>query len=189
MEATEVDCADKRTIERLYGAMARAAIAKAYAIVRRQDVAAEIAHDAFIKLWQSGGRFPSDKAVYAWIYKTCHNAAIDHVRSAPYRRETSATPAGDEDGADVNANVTVDVYARHAAPDGAGPDALMNRELVETYIRTLRPQEAEAFVYQAVDGMTQVEIAAVMGLSRRTVQRLMERVEARLSEIRRRDAL
>src|SRR4029077_9159028 len=80
-------CSDKATIERLYAKMVRAAIAKAASIVRRQDLAAEIAHDTFIKLWQSGGRFPNEKAVYAWIYKTCHRAAIDHLRSAAHRRE------------------------------------------------------------------------------------------------------
>ncbi len=167
-DAPVIDCSDKRTIERVYAKMVRAATAKAASIVRRPDLAAEIAHDSFIKLWQGGGKFPSEKAVYAWIYKTCHRAAIDHLRSAAYRREDYGTEDFDQ------------VPQRGPAPDG-----VMTRQLVEKCIGLLTAQEAEAFLYLTLDGMTQVEVAEVMGLSRRTVQRLAERIDERFAEVRR----
>jgi RNA polymerase sigma-70 factor (ECF subfamily) len=164
----DIDVSDKRTLEQLYAKMVRPAIAKAASIVKRQDLAAEIAHDTFIKLWQGGGKFPNEKAVYAWIYKTCHRAAIDHLRSAKHKREE----LGRED-LDQLASVP-------SAADGA-----MTQELVQRYITLLPQQEAEAFVYLTLDGMTQVEVAEVMGLSRRTVQRLVERIDERFAEVRR----
>lgn len=169
--ATEeiLDCSDKRTIERLYSRLARAATAKAYAVVGRADLAAEIAHDAFIKLWQKGGKFPSEKAVYVWLFKTCHRAAIDHVRSAAHKRE------------DYNKE---DTSALDSAPARSSNDALMNQELVKRYLSVLTPEEAEAFLYVTLDGMTQAEVVEVMGVSRRTVQRLLERAEAKFREAR-----
>jgi RNA polymerase sigma-70 factor (ECF subfamily) len=177
---TNIDCSDKATIERLYAKMSRAAIAKAQSIVRRGDLAAEIAHDAFIKLWQGGGQFPSEKAVYAWIFKTCHRAAIDHLRSAAHKREhysdddaeTFAAPGGPASG---------------GGSSSGSRDAVMTRQLVTRYLADLTDEEAEAFLYVALDGMTQVEVAEMMGLSRRTVQRIMERVEERFAARRRND--
>lgn len=163
-----IDCSDKATIERLYPQMVRAAIAKAASIVHRKDIAAEIAHDAFIKLWQGGGKFPSDGAVYSWIFKTCHRAAIDHLRSAAHRRETF----GKEDFDQLQTT-------------GPAPDGVMTKEFVKKCVALLDPQEAEAFFYITLDGMTQVEVGEAMGLSRRTVQRIVERIESRFQEVRR----
>lgn len=167
-----LDCSDKATIDRLYGKLVRAAIAKAQSVVGRHDVATEIAHDAFIKLWQKGGKFPNEKAVYVWLYKTCHRAAIDHVRSAPRRRESY----NKEDDSQLDAA---------AAP--AKSDQLMNEQLVRRYMARLEPDEAEAFLYVTLDGMTQAEVVDMMGVSRRTVQRLLERAEAKFKEARAHD--
>lgn len=165
-----LDCSDKATIDRLYGKLVRAAIAKAQSVVGRHDVAAEIAHDAFIKLWQKGGQFPNEKAVYVWLYKTCHRAAIDHLRSAAHRRESYNKE---------------DDSALDLAPSAARTDGLINQQLVQKYLERLQPDEAEAFLYVTLDGMTQAEVVDLMGVSRRTVQRLLERAEAKLKEARR----
>lgn len=167
-----IDCSDKATIDRLYSKMARAAIAKAQSVVGRGDVAAEIAHDSFIKLWQGGGQFPSEKAIYAWIFKTCHRAAIDHLRSAAHRRE------------DYNRDDDTALDFGVSSRSGDHGDQLMTRELVTRYLRVLKPDEAEAFLYVTLDGMTQAEVVEIMGLSRRTVQRLLERAEAKFREAR-----
>jgi RNA polymerase sigma-70 factor (ECF subfamily) len=150
--------------------MVRAVTAKAASIVRRKDLAAEIAHDTFIKLWQGGGQFPNERAVYVWLYKTCHRAAIDHLRSAAHRREDYK---GDDEAIAASAGST------------GGGDAVMTRQLIEQSIARLKPEEAEAFLYATLDGMTQEEVAEVMGLSRRTVQRLLARVDERFEEVRR----
>src|SRR6187402_105672 len=87
VEQQEVDCSQRETIDRLYKQMVKAAISKVYSVVRRMDIAREIAQDVFIKLWKAGGKFPNDRAVYVWIYKASHRAGIDYVRSAAYRYE------------------------------------------------------------------------------------------------------
>jgi RNA polymerase sigma-70 factor (ECF subfamily) len=163
-----VDCSDRKVIHRLYEKMAKAAAWKAYTVVGRHDVAGEIAQEVFIKLWQGGGSFPNEKAVYAWIYKACHRAAIDHVRSATRRRESY-----------------VETYAEDVQTDELNQqEALINQEQVKRYIAELSDEEAEVFVYAVVDRMTQNEIAELTGKSRRTIQRIMARVETTYQEIR-----
>jgi RNA polymerase sigma-70 factor (ECF subfamily) len=166
-----INCAEKSTIEWLYKKLAPAAIAKAASIVRRPDIGAEIAHDTFIKLWQYGGQFPNEKAVYSWIYKTCHHAAIDYLRSAGYRHEDYSQ----EDLASF-------------AGEPSASNQVLSQQLIHQYISLLTPQEAEAFLYAELDGMTQIEIAEIMGLSRRTVQRLLEKVDKRFQEQRRHES-
>lgn len=164
----EIDCSDKQVIHRLYEKMAKPAAWKAFTIVRRHDIANEIVQEVFIRLWQAGGKFPHEKAVYAWIYKACHRAGIDHVRSATHRRENY-----------------VETYEEDLK-DGARSqaDSLMDRQLVESFLQDVSEEDAEIFVYAVVDRMTQIEIAELTGKSRRTVQRIMARVEETFKEAR-----
>ncbi len=163
-----LNCSDKKVIHKIYEKMAAPASWKAFTIVRRKDIANEIVQEVFIRLWQSGGIFPNEKAVYAWIYKACHRAAIDHVRSATFRRESY-----------------VDSYADEAK-DGAKTqeDSLLDREAIIACTKNLSAEEAEIFVYAEVDKLTQVEIAELTGKSRRTIQRISAKIEETFKQAR-----
>ena len=157
----QLNCSDKKVIHKIYEKMAAPASWKAFTIVRRKDIAHEIVQEVFIRLWQSGGIFPNEKAVYAWIYKACHRAAIDYVRSATFRRESY-----------------VETYADDAK-EGAKTqeDNLLDREAIIACTKNLSTEEAEIFVYAEVDRLTQVEIAELTGKSRRTIQRISAKIE------------
>ena len=164
----QLNCSDKKTIHKLYEKMASPALWKAFTIVRRKDIAHEIVQEVFIRLWQSGGIFPNEKAVYAWIYKACHRAAIDHVRSAAYRRETY-----------------VDTYVDEAKEGvKTQEDNLLDREAVIACTKNLSAEEAEIFIYSEVDRLTQVEIAELTGKSRRTIQRISAKIEETFKQVR-----
>ena len=164
----QLNCSDKQVIHKLYEKMAAPASWKAFTIVRRKDVAHEIVQEVFIKLWQSGGVFPNEKAVYAWIYKACHHAAIDHVRSATFRRESY-----------------VDTYADEAKEGvKTQEDNMLDREAVLEWTKKLSAEEAEIFIYAEVDRLTQVEIAELTGKSRRTIQRISAKIEETFKQAR-----
>ena len=163
-----LNCSDKKVIHKVYEKMAAPASWKAYTIVRRKDIANEIVQEVFIRLWQSGGIFPNEKAIYAWIYKACHRAAIDHVRSATFRRESY-----------------VDSYADEAkAGAKTQEDSLLDREAIIACTKNLSAEEAEIFVYAEVDKLTQVEIAELTGKSRRTIQRISAKIEETFKQAR-----
>jgi len=164
----KLDCSDKKIIHELYKKMAAPASWKAFTIVRRKDIAHEIVQEVFIRLWQSGGIFPNEKAVYSWIYKACHRAAIDHVRSATYRRESYVESYAD----DVREG------------DKSQEDNLLDREMVVAYMKNLTTEEAEVFIYAEVDRLTQVEIAELTGKSRRTIQRMTAKIDETFKQAR-----
>jgi RNA polymerase sigma-70 factor (ECF subfamily) len=131
----------------------------------RREIAQEVVQDVFIRLWRSGPKFNSEKAAYAWIFKACHNASIDVLRSALYRHEANAD----------------DVLE---APDLVSPDSPLrsaeNRQLLRHAIASLSAQEAAVVMYYAFDSMNQEEIAAQMQLSRKTIGRIISRYQTRL---------
>jgi RNA polymerase sigma-70 factor (ECF subfamily) len=164
----EVDCSEAEALQALYRSTGRAALSKTEYLVGRRDVAEEIVQDTFLKLWDQQPRFPNGKAAYMWIYRTCHNAGIDYLRSASHRRETPPPP-GDFD-------------SLQSACDHE--DRSLKRQLIVHLTRHLSADEAAVLAYRAVDGMTQEEVAGLMDLSRKTIIRMEARIESKLATLR-----
>lgn len=160
-----MDCRIPDKLRRLYEQTGRAALLKATRLVGRRAVAEEIVQGAFLKLWDAGIVFPNERAAYAWIYRACHNAAIDYLRSHTTRFESSFdAPA----------------LAAMAAIDDPWLVTADERQHLRERLMGLDEREAQVLVYRTVDGMTQSEIAEVMGLSRKTVIRICAALDAKL---------
>ncbi len=135
-------------------------------MVGRTDVAEEIVQTVFLKLWQAALSFPDIKAAYAWVYRACHNAAIDHLRLSSVQRELALEANGEP----------MDF------PSGA-PAVDLRLEQRQTLIRhlaALDDREAQILAYRVIDGMTQDEIAMLLGLSRKTIVRICQELETKL---------
>lgn len=155
---------DRTFVDRVYRSMGRAAIAKTQRLVNNQELAEEIVHETFTKLWSSRLKFPSDKAAFMWVYTTCHRAGIDYLRSGKHQFEKSSL---DE--------------AAHVANDEQ--DVAANRQLLRTYLKHLNNDEAALIAYLHIDGMNQQEAAEAMNISRKTVIRMCQRIESRLAQV------
>ena len=160
-----MDVGSKSDVERLYNKVGRAAISKTMKLVGRLDIAEEIVQNSFLKLWQSKPHFDNEKAAYGWVYRTCHNAGIDFLRSATHKREMRPDPE------------ILDQFAIH--PEGA--DLVATRDEWTKAVRLLKTKEAEILAYRVVDGMTQEEIAGLLGVSRKTVVRICAAIEKKLA--------
>lgn len=162
-----MDCSDAETVQRLYKTAGRAAVSKTEYLVGRLDVAQEIVQEVFLRLWQQKLRFANEKQAYFWVYKSCHNAGIDHLRSASHRfehRQAHEFFESLQDAADV-------------------ADVTLKRQLVCRLLSGLGERDAQILAFTVIDGMTQEEIAEVLGLSRKTVNRACLRLTEKLAEI------
>jgi RNA polymerase sigma-70 factor (ECF subfamily) len=159
-----VDCRVASNLERLYERVGRAALHKTACLVGRRDVAEEIVQGAFAKLWEAQLTFESERSAFAWIYRTCHNAGLDHLRA--YATKLERAPEGGED----------------AAPSAEDPGfaAIEARQWLAERLAGLSEREGQVLAYRVLDGMLQREIAEVMGLSRKTVVRVCEALDAKL---------
>jgi RNA polymerase sigma-70 factor (ECF subfamily) len=132
-------------------------------MLRNGTDAQDVAQEVFLRLWKSRLDFRDTSATTAWLYKVATRLAIERLRSHARR--------SDGDGP-LNAL---------ASPDpGADERAHHRRELGEL-VAALPEGELEAAVLARVDRLTHAEIGEVLGVSERTVRRLLARGDVRIS--------
>jgi len=167
LAAYVIDCADPDAVQRLYCTTGRAALSKTEHLVGRWDVAQEIVQEVFLRLWQQKLRFGSEKQAYVWVYKACHNAGIDHLRSAATRHEQ-----GEREGWLGSLEAVV-----------ALADLSLKRQWVMRLLQDLDEREAAILGYTVIDGMKEAEIATLTGLSRRSVGRTCAKLSETLARL------
>ena len=137
--------------------------AKCRRLLGRTAAADDVAQEAFVRLWQSGPRLDGKtetRTIMAWLYLTSTRLAIDVLRE---RRH----PTIDLDD--------VEPLSCSSAPD----DVVGARKTVLALFNRVPPDEIEAVLLARVDGLSQPEVADVLGVSERTVRRLLERFDER----------
>jgi RNA polymerase sigma-70 factor (ECF subfamily) len=129
--------------------------------------AEEVVQETFVRLWESGPDAAADvdaRTVLAWLYRTCTRLAIDVLRR---RRRHPVLADEGEDGDD-------------AAAGPALEEVIAAKRLVLTLCEQVPVEQLEAAVLCRVDGLSQPEAARVLGISERTVRRLLERLDERM---------
>lgn len=137
--------------------------AKSRRVLGHVGEADEVAHEVFVRMWQSPPAFdPSDaRSVGAWLYRTCTRLSIDVLRR---RRIADFQPLEDADSV--------------ALPCGQALEAQTAARKLIALVAARAPADAlEAAILCRVDGLSQPEAAEVLGTSERTVRRLLERFD------------
>jgi RNA polymerase sigma-70 factor (ECF subfamily) len=150
----------KRYERRVYGIALR--------IVRRHEVADDVAQEAFMRAHQALSTFDLDRPFGPWICRIASNLAINHVRS-PQARETPL-PEG---------------HAETPAPGKGALDLVLEREAREVLERALLglPDEQRAvFALRTFEELSYREIADALGISIGTVMSRLSRARERLRE-------
>jgi RNA polymerase sigma-70 factor (ECF subfamily) len=117
-----------------------------------RDVADDVVQDACMKLMQCREAACIEQPV-AYCMRVVHHLCIDHLRR---RRMEQNVFADEADGADVH------------TPAGSPEHVAIGREhllCLERRLRTLPSRTREAFMLHRVDGHTQQEVAAMLGVS------------------------
>ncbi len=120
-----------------------------------------MAQETFIRFWRSAQAGRPAREAAAWIHRTAVHLAIDRLRRRAVR---AAQPA--------------------RVATFSADEALSNRELLEELARRVPPDALEAGVLHRVDGLTQPEAAHAMGISERTLRRLLVTLDERIARFR-----
>lgn len=131
---------------------------RARRLLRSDAEAHEVVQDLFLSLLERPEQIDVTRALTAWFYSATTHACLNRLRNRQNRARLTAEqgPAREEQS-------------------GLGPDALA---LLRDALCKLPPPLAEVAVYAFCDGLSQEEIAPLIGCSRRQVGVLIERVRA-----------
>jgi RNA polymerase sigma-70 factor (ECF subfamily) len=135
-----------------------------------QDSAREVAQEIFLAAFESMPRFRGASSVKTWLYSIALKQCLEASRTR-MRRDTIVRSHQGDIGAKV-----------HCDPPSQ-PEELFSQEtrrrLVWQALRRLRVYERELLVLRYLEELTYDEIASILHVSRRTVERQLPRAEAK----------
>ena len=146
----------------------RRVYATAYRIVRRHEVADDVAQEAFIRAYRSLDRFDAGRPFGPWICRIAANLAVNHVRSPAARED--ALPDG------------------HAETPSAAPGPLQGvldaeaRTMLDRALGELPTEQRAVFCLRVFDELSYREIADALGIEMGTVMSRLSRAREKLRE-------
>jgi RNA polymerase sigma-70 factor (ECF subfamily) len=144
----------------------RRVYAVARRILRRHDLADDVAQETFIRAHRALGDFDLTRPFGPWVCRIAANLAINQVRSPQHREEP------------------LDERPLPAAADGGNPLAgLLEAEaqaMLERAMDELPPEQRAVFVLRASEELSYKEIAEALGISIGTVMSRLWRAREKL---------
>ena|SRR6185436_20792705 len=138
-------------------------VRKSGRMLRDASEAQDLAQETFLRLWRSRLDLRDTAATTAWLYKTCTRLALDRLRSP-------VKPAAG----------TAELADAIASPEANAEERSHHRAMLQEMLGRFPHDELEAAVLSRVDGLNHQEIGEVLGISERTVRRLLSRIDERL---------
>lgn len=170
-EAALIACAsgNDRAFRALYDREAPKMLGVAVRLLKRQSLAEDAVHDAFVNIWNKAATFdPKAGSARGWIYTILRNRALNMLRSEGRldhkdEFETLAATAADDDPEAVVSGLS---------------DASALRRCLEG----LDPQRRSVLVLAYVHGLTQGELAGRLGVPLGTMKSWIRRSLLSLKE-------
>jgi len=158
---------DDAAFEACYRRVFPIVLAKCRRMLRGHADALDVTQEVFIRLWEHRELVEDHRALTAWLYRTSTRLVIDRARlrqlsqASEFALQTLVGESHDE-----------------------FPDArLASRRQLQVVFREFPDQELHAAILNRFDRLTHPEIAEVMGVSERTVRRLLARFDERASTL------
>jgi RNA polymerase sigma-70 factor (ECF subfamily) len=156
-----MDTDRESVLSHLFGQHACAVKRYLFGIIHRLEVAEDLTQEAFVRLQASSrGHLESPRG---FLFRTAHNLAVDHIRRG------RLVPMDELD--DATASVLADT--------GPSPEeqvvARQELSLMRTVISELPPKCRQVFLLVRLEGLSQRDVAAEMGMSPTMVRKYLAR--------------
>jgi RNA polymerase sigma factor (sigma-70 family) len=146
------------SLEALYVSHGPAVLRRARQLLGDEAEAQEVLHDVFTSLLQDPGQFAGLSSPMTFLYRMTTNAALGRLRQRRTRERLLA-----------------ESHAGREEPSHPSPEALVE---LRARLLSLPDELARVAIYYHMDGMTQDEVAAVLGCSRQWVGKLLQQLES-----------
>ena len=146
-------------VQRLYAQFAPVVFRRARVLLARDADAWDVVQEVFERMLTHGAGFRGEARPMTWVYRVTTNVALNHIRSRKLR-EPLLTVVPVEPSTSV--------------------DHVESRQLLSRWLGHLSERELEVATLLFIDGLTQQEVADVLGLSRKTIVREVEELRQKL---------
>ncbi len=177
---------DQQAFGRLYDAWFDRVFNLARGVVRDDEVAAEVAQDAFLSAWKNLATLENTDAFGGWLLRIARNASFNRQK-----KEARSRPVDDEGMSMIEQVGSSPV----SAPSGFGVEDRLSRlddpeqfvadaemvALVRESAATLGERDAEVLDLQLRYGMSPAEIGEVIGVNRNAANQLCHRIRKRFA--------
>ena len=136
----------------------------AWSLLRDPEDARDVSQEAFMRVYQSAGRFRGDARFSTWFYRILVNLAVDHRRRRRWWQRAVIEDRDDEEVAVVERQP-----AREPDPGERASEAQTMTRLWEA-VQRLAPQQRAAVVLSVQEQLSTAEVAAVLQISEPTVR-------------------
>lgn len=149
-------------IDSLYRRYGYVVLRRAERLLGSTEEARDVLHDVFEGLVARPEQFRATSSFATWLYATTTHACLSRLRKRRRR---------------------IRLLQRHVVPRAGTGATAHDQVLVRELLRRLPAKLVDVAIYYYVDEMTQDEIAALLGCSRRHVGNQLARVVARVGRI------
>jgi RNA polymerase sigma-70 factor, ECF subfamily len=152
----------------------------AASILGNEADARDVSQDAFIRLYESAGRFDGRSRFSTWFYRILVNLCIDHQRKNRWwRRLAPLAPSGGGDDPDERA------FDPPSGEPGPEANAMLKQSIsrLRPALEGLSPQQRAAVLLQTQEGFTSREIGEVLKCSEVTARVHVHRGIAQLRKL------
>ncbi len=161
---------DKMAFTEIYNRFHKPVFRYLISMVKIEELAEDLVHEVFLKLWESR-EFLSIKGAFApYLFRTCHNKAIDAIRKIASDHKLQS------DLLKVYKGLT-------ATPHYSHEELYRLDNMVEEALDALSPQRRKVFELCRQNGKSYNEAAAEMGIAPNTVKDHMSKALSALREI------
>ncbi|MFL5838421.1 MAG: RNA polymerase sigma factor [Solirubrobacteraceae bacterium] len=148
-----------RAFETIYERHGGAAFSLAYRMCGSRPLAEDVAQEAFLSIWRSGGRYDRARGnVRTWVLGIVHNRAIDTLRRTVVHERRRASDEGIEERFEARERTEVEAARREEA------------STIRGMIQTLPDEQSRVIELAYFGGFTHSEIAEMLGAPIGTVK-------------------
>jgi RNA polymerase sigma-70 factor (ECF subfamily) len=146
-----------------------------YRFIGRRDIAEDLTHEVFLRVYQNTARYEPRSRFRTWLYTIAKNLCLNELRRKSHRM-LSLDEAGPRDGEPVSTALL------HASPPAAD-DSMIRREriaAVRAAIDGLPENQRLAVILRRYDDFSYEQIAATLNTSEKAVKSLLNRAKEHL---------
>lgn len=168
---------DQKAFRQVYERTKTRVFNLALGYVRNREDAEEITQDVYVELFRSAGSFKGDASLTTWLYRIAVNKSLDFLKHQKRQKRFAFLTSL----FDSHTGETI-----YQPTDFSHPGTtLENKEqaaILFKAIDTLSEKQKTAYILTKVEGLSQIETAAVMTISVGAVESLLQRATDNLKK-------